>query len=323
MYENTTKNASDNWDHLQWLKLFQLAKETGDGFRVLRAAVYKSTIEIVNRGSYNLDGKEINIENCGNILSGTKYYTKPDPVNKTKSSNETVISVINIDCLNAAEELIKEGFEPAVLNMANRQNPGGGVISGAGAQEENIFRRSNLFVSLYQFADHAAQYGIPHSAEHSYPLDRNTGGIYSPDVTVFRSSESSGYALLKQPFKAAFITVPAINSPELVMGADGKYKIAPHLTEPSREKIRTILRIALNNGHEYIVLGAFGCGAFCNPPEHMAELFNEVFDEDEFSGRFRKIAFAILDDHNTGGRHNPDGNFEPFRKVFEDACERS
>jgi uncharacterized protein (TIGR02452 family) len=317
MDENIKKSTSEDWDQTQWLKLFQMAKETGDGFRVLRAAVYKNTVEIVNRGFYDLDGKEISIENSGNILSGTKFYSKPDPVKKTEKTNETTISVINIDCLKAAEELIKDGFEPAVLNMANRQNPGGGVVSGGGAQEENIFRRSNLFVSLYQFADQAAQYGIPRSNEHSYPLNRDTGGIYSPDVSVFRSSESSGYALSKQPFKAAFITVPAINSPELVIGEDSLYRIAPHLTEPTREKIRTILRIALNNGHECIVLGAFGCGAFRNPPGHMAQLFREVFNEDEFSNSFRKVVFAIIDDHNARKSHNPHGNFEPFRKMFE------
>jgi uncharacterized protein (TIGR02452 family) len=81
-------------------------------------------------------------------------------------------------------------------------------------------------------------------------------------------------------------------------------------------KIRTILRIALAHGHDSLVLGAFGCGAFRNPPKHMAELFKAVFAEDEFINRFRKIVFAIVEDHNSRREHNPEGNLKPFMEVF-------
>ena len=38
---------------------------------------------------------------------------------------------------------------------------------------------------------------------------------------------------------------------------------------------------------------AFGCGAFCNPPDHMAELFREVLEK-EYRGCFKHICFAIF-----------------------------
>jgi len=198
--------------------------------------------------------------------------------------------------------------------MASRQNPGGGVLNGSGAQEENLFRRSNLFASLYQFAGYAAQYGIVKS-DKQYPLDRNCGGIYSRDVTIFRSSESSGYALLDAPFQTSVVSVSALNRPELVE-ISGQLQIARHLIDPTKEKMRTILRIAGKYNHNALVLSALGCGAFCNPPEHIAMLFKEVFAEKEFSGRFALVVFAIISDHNSNRAHNPIGNFEPFRKVF-------
>jgi hypothetical protein len=37
---------------------------------------------------------------------------------------------------------------------------------------------------------------------------------------------------------------------------------------------------------------AFGCGAFCNPPDHMAELFRDVLEE--YRGCFKHICFAIF-----------------------------
>lgn len=33
---------------------------------------------------------------------------------------------------------------------------------------------------------------------------------------------------------------------------------------------------AAHHGHDSVVLGAFGCGAFANPPKHMAEIFLRV-----------------------------------------------
>jgi uncharacterized protein (TIGR02452 family) len=199
--------------------------------------------------------------------------------------------------------------------MASGKNPGGGVKGGAGAQEENIFRRTNLFKSLYQFVDYAAQYGIKRS-EHSYPLDRNTGGIYSKGITVFRASDDGGYVLLKKPFQVSFTSVPAINRPELEK-IENQYYIAKHLVEPTREKMRTILRIAGKYKHDALVLSAFGCGAFANPPYHIALLFSEVFNEREFINRFKQVVFSIIDDHNSHKEHNPEGNVLPFLRVFD------
>ena len=187
-------------------------------------------------------------------------------------------------------------------------------VPAAGAQEENLFRRTNLFMSLYQFVDFADDYGIKKS-KNRYPLNRDTGGVYSGNITVFRASEQNGYRLLDNPFKLAFVTVPAINRPELVK-KNGRYFIAEQLIQPTKEKIRTILRIAGKYEHNCLVLGAFGCGAFANPPNHMALLFKEVFSEEEFSGFFKSLVFAILDDHNSRKEHNPDGNVRPFAEVF-------
>jgi uncharacterized protein (TIGR02452 family) len=173
---------------------------------------------------------------------------------------------------------------------------------------------------LYQFVDYSNQYGIKRNVDNSYPLDMNTGGIYSKDVTILRGSEKNGYCLLKNPFKLSIVSVPAINKPELDFINDNFY-ISKKLIEPSKEKIRTILRISGLFNHDCLVLSAFGCGAFCNPPQHMAKLFKEVFNEPEFINRFKLIVFAILDDHNSWKNHNPEGNTLPFYKEFENNFE--
>ena len=299
------------FDHIKWIKDFQDASLKQQGFRELRAQIFKDTLRLVQSG-YKLEGSQIAIDNdC--IIS--EYFNKPDKISRNNEF-ETKFSVINSDCLEAAQLLLNSGFNPCVLNMANRQNPGGGVLKGAGAQEENIFRRTNLFMSLYQFIQYANDYGIERN-KNSYPLNRDTGGVYSGKITVFRASEKNGYRLLNSPFKLSFVSVPAINRPELVK-KDNQYYIVEPLIEPTKEKIRSILRIAGKYEHDCLVLSAFGCGAFGNPPTHVAKLFKKVFSEDEFLGVFRIVTFAIFEDHNSGNEHNPNGNVLPFLEVFDE-----
>jgi uncharacterized protein (TIGR02452 family) len=106
------------------------------------------------------------------------------------------------------------------------------------------------------------------------------------------------------------ITVPAINSPETDM-VGGEERLVPRLAEATRHKIRGILRIGANHRHEDLVLSAFGCGVFRNPPGHMAELFAATLAEEEFAGVFRRVVFAILDDHNARG----EWNYLPFLRA--------
>jgi isoleucyl-tRNA synthetase len=77
-----------------------------------------------------------------------------------------------------------------------------------------------------------------------------------------------------------------------------------------KNKIRTIYRIALANGHDSLVAGAFGCGAFRLPADKIAHLFHEIINETEFKNKFTKVIFAILD------QEGKDGKFAPFYELF-------
>lgn len=279
----------------------------------LRAKEFRNTVEIANQGRYVTEnGTEYVFPDDSEMMRKTVFYEHEICLPETlQGCEQTIVEVQNIDCLYAGVELKEQGYNPAVLNMASRRNPGGGVTTGAGAQEETLFRRTNLFRSLYQFAPYAEQYGIKR-ARYQYPLDRNFGGIYTPDAIYFRESEQNGYALLDKPVSLSFITVAGMNRPDLT--ADGM--IAEHHVEPIKNKMRTIFRIGLMHCHDSLVLGALGCGAFRNPPRHVARLFHEVLEEPEFMNRYRKIVFAILDDHNAHQSHNPEGNFRPFVDEF-------
>lgn len=306
----------------EWLKQFNEASDerrlTGSNeaamrLRGLQKHIFEQTMNIVNRGSYTAeDGTLVTLPDWKEMYQNSVLYSQPITLDQQAlPAYKTEVRVESIDCLIAGRNLQLEGLNPVVLNMASSMNPGGGVIGGAGAQEENLFRRSNLFKSMFQYARYAEEYGLKLSSD-QYPLDRNHGGVYTPNAVVFRGTQAAGYPLLKEPHILSFVAVAGISHPRLI-----KDKLAPEEVTVTKNKIRTIFRIALKHGHDSIVLGALGCGAFCNPPAHIAKIFHEVIKEAEFRNHFKVLLFAILEDHNSRRRHNPEGNFIPFKREFE------
>ena len=324
-----TPDANETtWNSTDFISTYEpLMKKAAKGDRIvyykvkeLRAQEYRSTIEIVNQGYYTTeDGKRVTFPTITRMEHETKFYKNEFRVdNIPTNEEETKIIVRNVDCLEEGVRLCREGYNPAILNMASRRHPGGGVMLGAGAQEESLFRRTNLFRSLYQFTEYFInhvwykKYITPVSTGECYPLDRNFGGIYTPGALLFREDEQHGYKLMESPECLSFISVAGMNRPKI---KDATH-IADDLIEGTKNKMRTILRIGLRHGHDSLVLGALGCGAYRNPPSHIAKLFHEVFEEPEFKNKYRLISFAILDDHNTHQAQNPEGNYKPFADEF-------
>lgn len=274
-----------------------------------RMAVFAETVEIVERGNYVLpSGRVVELPEDSDMRTGSVLYSEEQPkAEETGYEGKTEITVLNNDCIVVGKELLDAGYNPAVLNLASSWNPGGGVVNGSSAQEESIFRRTNIYRSLYQFAQNercgepsvGEPLDLTKQAHYKKALDHNFGGIYTPRATVFRATD---FTLFQNPFQLSFITVAAIKWPRL--------SINGHLKDPDRiktkNKIRTILRMGLAHGHDSLVLGALGCGAYGNPPIDIAFLFHQVLEEEEFYNKYKKIAFAVM-----GTR-----NFEPFRKEF-------
>jgi uncharacterized protein (TIGR02452 family) len=270
----------------------------------------KQTITCCEQKIYIEKGVSVTLKDPS-ILPASEFY---DHFNeKTKFENEefylnkskerciiTELCIYNGDCLEMAIKLKNLGYNPAVLNMTSEKSPGGGYKYGAGAQEETLFRRSNYYQIL----------ATPEIKSQRYPL-KPFIGIYSPAVTIFRDTEEKGYAFLSSPVDMSFIAMSAYNKPPLQDN-----RLLPETAEYTKQKIRIILHIALVNHHDSIVLSALGCGAYKNPPRHMAELFKEVLQEDLFRGKFKVMVFAIFDDFNAHKEHNPEGNFRPFLETL-------
>lgn len=283
----------------------------------VRIELFESTLTLLRQGWYiSNSGQRKSLPSVEEVMSAATMYREPvrmliDPI----APVQTEVRVENDDCVLVAKRLIDEGYNPAMLNLADLYTPGGLVEYGSGAQEENLCRRSNLILSLYQFSQaRIRQYPDLGLVQHAdqYPMNERNGGVYSGIVSFFRGPESEGSLLEDTPYNIPVISVAALSGPRI--GSDGM--MLPQEAEITLEKMRTIFRIGMANFHDSLVLSAMGCGAFANPPAHIAKLFHQVIEEDEFKNVFRLIDFAILDGYRTGLRHNPDGNLLPFQREF-------
>ena len=214
----------------------------------------------------------------------------------------------------------------AVLNFANAYSPGGGVRQGAMAQEECLCRSSNLYAALtmrYLSRNYYKWNG-------RYTGDMGTDAvIWSPGVTVFKSDDAVP-VLLEEPFQVDVLTCAAP-----YYDTRKKHPVTrERLREVFDSRIRNILEVAVSRlteagtkagtgagtkagteagtgaGTDVLILGAFGCGAFNNPPELVAECFRRQLVERGYGRYFRKVVFAIK--RNQRGNDN----LEAFREVL-------
>lgn len=203
-----------------------------------------------------------------------------------KSNSESNIYVLNYDTVSAGLQLSKIG-KTCLLNMASNRRPGGGVENGALAQEECLFRCSNLCQNL---------------KEDFYPLlfDRC---LYTKDAVFFKDHK---YDYIT-PTKFDVVTIPALNlSSNSVTSENDSYKLI------TKDKIRLMLSLAIKNDVKNIILGAWGCGVFKNNPDTISTFFHEILIDENYQNHFDNIVFAIINDSNSTSN-----NLSIFEKKFQ------
>jgi len=196
--------------------------------------------------------------------------------------NSTCVSVEDMDSIDCGLKYKSQGYNPVVLNLADDCVPGGCVDIGDGAQEESLFRRTSLFATL--------DFDL-------YPIG-DEEGIYSPDVHVLKDVDGMLHDNIQ---RISFMSVPGISCPLCV-----NRMLCKKDTLRMIYKIRTMLQIAATNGHDCVILGASGCGAWRGPADHIASIFAKTLAE--YNGVFKIVAFAIL--------KGPKMNYECFRNTF-------
>ena len=237
------------------------------------------------------------------MQAGTQLYLAGyEAVNPTVKCEDPIVLVVEDTTYHCASQFVARNEKVAVLNFANAYSPGGGVLNGAIAQEECLCRSSNLYEALT----------LPYLLKNYYKWNsRNTGDmgtdavIYSPDVTVFRTDD-----LMPEDLSPWFQTdVITCAAPYYDIGKK-KPVTMEKLEEVFFRRIRNILEVAASKDLDVLVLGAFGCGAFNNPPELVADVFQRLLLQRGYGKFFKEVLFAIK---KSDGRNR---NLEAFRQMF-------
>ena len=194
----------------------------------------------------------------------------------------------------------------AVLNMANAHVPGGAYVEGAAAQEENMFRRTDCHFRIGddEYDRAADRYRAASTrrlcaADGAVPLD-----VRLPRVCIRgqedRSRADLGYAWLRDDEVFPFF--------ELRAAAQDLRDGTAFDPREARRRIAAQLDTLVAHGVRHAVLGAFGCGAFCNPAEAVAAIYRAEIEARRPA--FVRIAFAVF-----AAGYGP-GNFAPFARVL-------
>lgn len=205
--------------------------------------------------------------------------------------DKTVVEVHNedtlVECQN--QQQLYGSNKICALNMASTYGPGGGAERGAMAQEEELFRRSNYFLTL---------------KDHFYRL-LNGDVIYSPVVYIVKDEY---YNDLKTPFFVSFVASCAIKHPNTKYD---KFSKTEKYTQNDKDimikAIDNIFRAAYLNKKTILILGALGCGAYRNPVMEVIEIFNTCLTK--YDKCFEKIVFAVYSKR--------DNNFDMFNEYIK------
>lgn len=276
--------------------------------RARNAEIFKDT-EYEYRTNENLKAA------VADSISNQKLILASDVVEvDSQNGLEGKVVVSGKRTLEASEVYAKQGKKVCVLNFASATNPGGGVVHGSSAQEEAICRCSTLYPCLNTKEMWNGFYGPHREADDSL---YNDDCIFTPGVKVFKSDTNFPEFMQESEWWAVDVitsAAPNLRSvPSNMMNPNAGSKAASVTYEGLRKlltsRIQRIFEVALRNKADVLILGAFGCGAFRNPPKLVAEFFAEFTEK--YRGCFDVIEYAVFHvDHERA-------NYEAFKNAMK------
>lgn len=247
-------------------------------------------------------------------LRSQLLYLEADNVTLPNAKGKSCHTIVSTKrSFEAASVYAKAGKRVCVLNFASATNPGGGVTHGSSAQEESLCRCSTLYPCL-NVEEMWQKFYLPHRAS-ANPL-YNDDCIYTPGVMVTKTDVSFPERMPESDwYQVDVLTCAAPNlrsipsNPMNPFAGDKPVNIEmDDLYQLRKKRIEKIFKIAIVNDVEVLILGAFGCGAFCNPPEVVAKAFYDV--QKKYEHYFETIEYAVF----CGGHETQ--NYEAFCNVF-------
>lgn len=268
-----------------------------------RVALAQETLAILEQGHYIApSGKQVDVKALMKIsMDETRTITGKFPSIYFDRPNPT-IEVTNESTFAAIQRLYRgaeRGYHVACLNFASARTPGGGVLSGAVAQEEDLCISSGLYPCLLSQPEF---YRENRACGTSLYLDK---AITSLQVPFIRGDDR---VLLEEPVLATVITIPAPNERAVRNGEPSRIK---ELEQATIDRVEFMLDVANELGVTDLVLGAWGCGVFGHDPVKMAGYMGKfLLKNGKHSKSFKRVVFAVFDPTMQGP------NYTAFKEIL-------
>ena len=217
------------------------------------------------------------------LLKNIEVYKNGEMPEEIKFKKRKMkVEVLDISTVGAGR-MFKNG-RTAVLNFANPFGPGA-------AQEGSLIRASNLYEALI------SEVNVKNYYEVNYNYDIINPGIYTDTLMYAKNVWFYGRESDNDSWHMDVITCPA---PSI--------KIIPETVEMAiiRHRAECVIKSAILNKVDNLVLGAWGCGVFGQNPEVVSKAFMSVLEN---YPAFKNVVFAI-----------PDSTSRNY-KVFKKNCE--
>lgn len=258
-------------------------------------------------------------ENLGHAIresiKNTTFYSADNyPSLPERRFKRTTVSVARRRSFDGAISMQRKYLELriAVHNFASATNPGGGVRLGSRAQEEALCRCSTLYPVLDTDENWKRYYSVNRAK--GDPL-HDDACIYTPEIIICKSDIDRPARLPRERWDLVdVVTVAAPNLREQPGNSANPEDAAPaQITDEElfalhEKRLRHMFTVVAHHGAEIFVTGAFGCGAFHNNPEIVAQAYKKILPE--FDGYFKEILFAIY------CKPQETQNFDTFKKIL-------
>lgn len=234
-----------------------------------------------------------------NSIAKQKIYWESEQIQpKLRIGHQTKIIVSHKTTLDAAEQYA--GEKVGVLNFANHYHVGGSPFTAA-AQEETLCHCTTLYPCINSLRKEYYEKHKRYFKEGRLDFYGNDDAIFTPGITVIKDSRSEPHLKDKNDWFSIDVITSA--APKIKYQEPDFEK----LEQVFAKRIKRILDIAEAEGEEVLILGAFGCGAFGNPPELVAKVFKDALGHYSF----KVVEFAIK------GHGEIDQNYIVFADVFK------
>ena len=257
--------------------------------------VLESTLNTLRTGHYWYKGKRVYLKNSlekmrkSKVLLPHEIYDYFEDYGDKQKHTKCKITVQNMDTFDMAEKMCESNQERvAVLNFACPIEAGGGVRRGAVSQEETLCLRSSLLESLENANDY---YTYNRSLKHTFVA--SDAIIISENVEVFRNSD---YGYRKSPFQVDILSCAAPFVSPFSHCLENYTKA--QMEELWFQRISCVILTLIKHSYRYVVLGAWGSGAYNNDPRLVAHAYQRVFDAIGIDGYFDEVCFAIKGEEN-------------------------